>query len=104
MFFEPSTRTFHSFEIAMKLLGGQVSVFQNEYSSEKKGETLEGNYFFIFCLTKLFLDTITMMAQYTNLIVLRHSDVSACERAQRAISTIACSTPIINAGDGTGLF
>ncbi|KAF7636409.1 hypothetical protein Mgra_00004194 [Meloidogyne graminicola] len=88
MFFEPSTRTFHSFEIAMKLLGGQVSVFQNEYSSEKKGETLE--------------DTITMMAQYTNLIVLRHSDVSACERAQRAISTIACSTPIINAGDGTG--
>ena len=43
MFFEPSTRTFHSFKNAMFRLDGKVDVFQSEYSSEKKGETFEGN-------------------------------------------------------------
>jgi aspartate carbamoyltransferase catalytic subunit len=98
MFFEPSTRTFHSFLNAMYRLDGKISVFQSEYSSEKKGETFEGIFYsknsYIFFY---FLDTIMMMAQYTHLLVIRHPSKDACERAQHV-----SSKPIINAGDGTG--
>uniref|UniRef100_A0A915LG97 Carbamoyl phosphate synthase arginine-specific large chain n=1 Tax=Meloidogyne javanica TaxID=6303 RepID=A0A915LG97_MELJA len=88
MFFEPSTRTNHSFKNAMFRLDGKVDVFEKECSSEKKGETFE--------------DTIKMMGQYTDLLVLRHPSKDACELALQAVSTLDRPVPIINAGDGTG--
>ena len=85
-FYEPSTRTRFSFESAMRLLGGSVVSTENarEYSSVTKGETLE--------------DTIlTLAAMDPSVIVLRHDEEGAAERAA-AISPV----PIINAGDGPG--
>jgi aspartate carbamoyltransferase len=68
----------------MVRLGGSVIPINSvEYSSISKGETLE--------------DTIRTMQCYADLIVLRHSEVGA---AQRAASV--ASVPIINAGDGIG--
>uniref|UniRef100_A0A914HQW9 Carbamoyl phosphate synthase arginine-specific large chain n=1 Tax=Globodera rostochiensis TaxID=31243 RepID=A0A914HQW9_GLORO len=85
LFFEPSTRTMYSFDDAMRLLGGTVSIFNAEHSSVKKGETLE--------------DTIiTRCHQYTDLIVLRHPQCGSSKRA----SSVSCGIPIINAGDGSG--
>lgn len=85
LFYEPSTRTRFSFESAMLRLGGDVITTENarEFSSAAKGETLE--------------DTIRVMNYYADIIVLRHYEKGASERAA-AVSEI----PIINAGDGTG--
>ena len=85
LFYEPSTRTRFSFESAMIRLGGHVISTDNagEFSSASKGETLE--------------DTIRVLGNYVNAIVLRHPDEGASERAA-AVSTV----PIINAGDGRG--
>jgi aspartate carbamoyltransferase catalytic subunit len=85
LFYEPSTRTRFSFESAMFRLGGQVITAENanEMSSAVKGETVE--------------DTIRVMNNYADAIVIRHPEVGTPERAA-AVSNI----PIINAGDGTG--
>lgn len=85
LFYEPSTRTRFSFESAMLRLGGSVITTENakEFSSVAKGETLE--------------DTIRVMNHYADIIVLRHYEKGASERAA-AVSNV----PIINAGDGTG--
>jgi len=85
LFYEPSTRTRFSFESAMLRLGGNVITTENakEFSSAAKGETLE--------------DTIRVTNHYADIIVLRHYEKGASERAA-AVSSI----PIINAGDGTG--
>ncbi len=85
LFFEPSTRTRFSFESAMMRLGGDVLSAENanDASSSAKGETLE--------------DSIRVMGQYADVIVLRHPDAGASERAA-SVSTV----PIINAGDGAG--
>lgn len=85
LFYEPSTRTRFSFESAMLRLGGHIihSEHAGEFSSATKGETLE--------------DTIRVVGSYADIIVLRHSEVGASERAAR-VSDI----PIINAGDGAG--
>lgn len=85
LFYEPSTRTRFSFESAMVRLGGDVITTENakEFSSAAKGETLE--------------DTIRVINNYADLIVLRHYEKGASERA-----AIVSSIPIINAGDGTG--
>jgi aspartate carbamoyltransferase catalytic subunit len=85
LFYEPSTRTRLSFESAMNRLGGDVISTENarEFSSASKGETLE--------------DTIRTVNGYADLIVLRHDEEGASERAA-AVSGV----PIINAGDGTG--
>lgn len=85
LFYEPSTRTRLSFEAAMKRLGGEVITTENagEFSSAAKGETLE--------------DTIRIIGGYTDVIVIRHYQSGAAERAA-AVSKI----PIINAGDGPG--
>lgn len=85
LFYEPSTRTRFSFESAMKRLGGDVITTENarEFSSASKGETLE--------------DTIMIINQYADVIVMRHYELGAAERAA-AISRV----PIINAGDGPG--
>lgn len=87
LFYEPSTRTRASFEIAMRKLGGQV-VFSTEnareFSSAAKGETLE--------------DTIRVVCGYhPDVIVLRYHEEGGAKRAA-AVSTV----PIINAGDGIG--
>ena len=85
LFYQPSTRTRCSFEAAMFRLGGRV--FSTEqatiFSSEVQGELLE--------------DTIRIISGYTDVIVLRHSEVGGAARAA-AVSR----APIINAGDGKG--
>ncbi len=85
LYYEPSTRTRFSFESAMMRLGGNVLTVENarESSSFSKGETLE--------------DTIRVMNCYADIIVLRHPEEGAAERAAK-VSDI----PVINAGDGTG--
>ncbi|GMP65248.1 hypothetical protein CsSME_00026133 [Camellia sinensis var. sinensis] len=85
LFYEPSTRTRLSFESAMKRLGGEVLTTENarEFSSAAKGETLE--------------DSIRTVEGYSDIIVMRHFESGA---AQRAAAT--ASIPVINAGDGPG--
>lgn len=85
LFFEPSTRTRLSFESAMCRLGGKVIGTENaaQFSSAIKGETLE--------------DTIRIVSGYSDVIVMRHTEIGAAERAS-AVATV----PIINAGDGAG--
>ncbi len=83
-FFENSTRTLLSFEIAAKRLGAQVVTMQVEMSSIKKGETLE--------------DTArTLNAMRPDALVIRHGTSGA----PRALAGIM-DCPVINAGDGTG--
>ena len=83
-FFENSTRTLLSFEIAAKRLGAQVVTMQVEHSSIKKGETLE--------------DTArTLNAMRPDALVIRHGTKSAPE----SIASIM-DCPVVNAGDGTG--
>lgn len=83
LFFEPSTRTRLSFHSAMEQLGGQVLGFSTTASTSiKKGETL--------------FDTIKMVDQYSDVIVIRHPGEGAARLAAEA-----ASVPVINAGDGS---
>lgn len=83
LFFEPSTRTRLSFETAVNRLGGRVIGFSDAAtSSSSKGETLN--------------DTIKIVSNYADVIVMRHF----IEGAARYASEIT-STPIVNAGDGS---
>ncbi|MFV0472325.1 MAG: aspartate carbamoyltransferase [Paludibacteraceae bacterium] len=83
LFFEPSTRTRLSFETAVSRLGGRIIGFSDAAtSSSVKGETLH--------------DTIMMVANYADAIVMRHP----LEGAARYASEIS-PVPIINAGDGS---
>lgn len=82
LFFEPSTRTRLSFETAINRLGGRIIGFSDSNSSSvTKGETLH--------------DTIKMVSNYVDLIVMRHP----LEGAARYAAEIS-HVPIINAGDG----
>ena len=85
LFYEPSTRTRLSFESAMARLGGAVLTTESaqEFSSAAKGETLE--------------DTIRVVAGYSDVIVLRHFESGASQRAAEV-----AGIPVINAGDGAG--
>jgi aspartate carbamoyltransferase catalytic subunit len=85
LFYEESTRTRFSFETAMLRLGGSVISTENarQFSSVSKGETLE--------------DTIRIINGYADVIVLRHYESGAAQRAAN-VSRV----PIVNAGDGTG--
>jgi len=85
LFYEPSTRTRFSFESAMLRLGGRVLSTENArvFSSVTAGETLE--------------DTIRVLNNFADVIVLRHDEVGGARRAA-AVSSV----PIINAGDGKG--
>lgn len=81
-FFEPSTRTRLSFEAAAARLGARTIGFSSDESlSTKKGETLH--------------DTMRMMAEYTDLIVIRHP-----LEGSAALAAAASARPVINAGDG----
>ena len=82
LFFEPSTRTRLSFETAANRLGARVIGFSDAAtSSSSKGESLK--------------DTIMMVSNYADLIVMRHH----LEGAARYASEVS-PVPIINAGDG----
>lgn len=82
LFFEPSTRTRLSFETAANRLGAKVIGFTDaKVTSATKGETLK--------------DTILMVSNYADVIVMRHYIEGAAQYA----SEIA-PVPIINAGDG----
>lgn len=82
LFFEPSTRTRLSFETAVNRLGGRIIGFSDAAtSSSSKGESLK--------------DTIMMVSNYVDLIIMRHY----LEGAARYASEVS-SVPIINAGDG----
>ncbi|MCT8973188.1 aspartate carbamoyltransferase catalytic subunit [Microbaculum marinisediminis] len=82
LFFEASTRTQSSFELAGKRLGADVMNMSVGSSSVKKGETL--------------LDTaVTLHAMHPDLIVVRHHAAGAVELLARKVG---CS--VVNAGDG----
>ncbi|MFD2678399.1 aspartate carbamoyltransferase catalytic subunit [Camelimonas lactis] len=82
LFFEPSTRTQSSFEIAGKRLGADVMNMSVASSSVKKGETL--------------IDTaMTLNAMRPDIIVVRHAQAGA---VQLLSQKVACS--VVNAGDG----
>jgi len=82
LFFEPSTRTRLSFETAANRLGARVIGFADpKITSGTKGETLK--------------DTILMVSNYADVIVMRHYIEGAAQYA----SEIA-PVPIVNAGDG----
>ena len=82
IFFEPSTRTRLSFETAANRLGARVIGFADaSNTSVTKGETLK--------------DTIKMVSNYADMIVMRHP----LEGSARYASEVS-SVPVINAGDG----
>lgn len=82
LFFEPSTRTRLSFQAAMNRLGGDTIGFSSSRgTSVQKGETLA--------------DTLRVVEQYVNVIVLRHPAEGAARMASNLVDV-----PVINAGDG----
>jgi aspartate carbamoyltransferase catalytic subunit len=82
LFFEPSTRTRLSFEIAEKRLSADTLGVTTSMSSVTKGETL--------------IDTVrTLEAMQPDMIVIRHASAGAPELLSRV-----CRSSIINAGDG----
>lgn len=86
LFYQPSTRTFTSFEAAARRLGATVVAVHGmeHFSSVSKGESLD--------------DTVRSVHQTTgaDVIVLRHPDNDSSEVAARV-----SSVPIVNAGSGT---
>jgi aspartate carbamoyltransferase catalytic subunit len=83
VFFENSTRTRLSFELAEKRLSADVVNFATSTSSVKKGETL--------------LDTVNnILAMKVDMVVMRHASVGAPHFLSRNIKA-----NVINAGDGT---
>ena len=82
LFFEPSTRTQLSFQTAANRLGARVIGFSDaKTSSTTKGETLK--------------DTILMVSNYADVIVMRHYIEGAAQYASEV-----APVPIVNAGDG----
>lgn len=83
MFFENSTRTKLSFELAEKRLSADIINFSSSGSSVSKGETL--------------LDTVqNILAMKVDIIVLRHSSVGAAKFIADRVKA-----QVVNAGDGT---
>ena len=83
IFFENSTRTRLSFELAERRLSADVLNFSAAQSSVKKGETL--------------VDTVkNILAMKVDLVVMRHASAGAPHFLARHVSV-----PIVNAGDGT---
>ncbi len=82
LFFEPSTRTQSSFELAGKRLGADVMSMNMNNSAIKKGETL--------------IDTaMTLNAMHPDIIVIRHQDSGACNLLSQKVNCV-----VLNAGDG----
>lgn len=85
VFYRPSTRTRFCFEAAMYRLGGKVLSTEqaSAFSSEVAGEQVE--------------DSIRIIANYSDVIVVRHPQAGGAQRAAEV-----SSVPVINAGDGEG--
>ncbi|SEG82314.1 aspartate carbamoyltransferase catalytic subunit [Marinobacterium lutimaris] len=84
LFFEASTRTLSTFELAAKRLSADVLNLNISTSSTKKGETLK--------------DTLmTMRAMHSDMFVVRHSDSGA---AHFIAEQVTPDVAVINAGDG----
>lgn len=82
LFFEASTRTRSSFELAAKRLGGDTLVLTKEMSSTEKGETL--------------YDTAkTIQAMAPDVLVLRHPSAGSPNFLDQILKI-----PVVNAGDG----
>ena len=82
LFFEPSTRTQSSFDLAGKRLGADVMTMNMGNSALKKGETL--------------IDTaMTLNAMHPDIIVIRHQDSGACNLLSQKVNCV-----VLNAGDG----
>ncbi|MCX8163669.1 MAG: aspartate carbamoyltransferase [Candidatus Micrarchaeota archaeon] len=79
-FFEPSTRTKLSFFAAAQRLGMKTLDYLPEFSSLKKGESIE--------------DTIKILEGYSDILVIRHYE-------EDIFSKLDTSIPLINAGNGT---
>jgi aspartate carbamoyltransferase catalytic subunit len=84
LFFENSTRTLFSFEVAGRRLGAQVANFHPGGSSVRKGESL--------------IDTaLNLDAMRPDVMIVRHGETGAPSEVAEAVRC-----PVINAGDGTG--
>lgn len=81
LFFEPSTRTNISFQVAARRLGAGTVIFNSETSSAAKGESLA--------------DTIRIMDGYADALVIRHPQEGTAHLAAGL-----AAHPVINAGDG----
>ncbi len=82
IFFEPSTRTEKSFQVAMHVLGGDVIIHKDAGSSRDKGENKA--------------DTIKTIEQYSDILAIRDHETGAIERYAGIVNV-----PVINAGDGS---
>ena len=88
LFFEDSTRTRSSFEIAGKWLSADVINLSAKGSSTSKGESLR--------------DTVlTVTAMGIDGLVIRHSASGAAHQVAGWLRQESCAAPVINAGDGT---
>lgn len=87
LFFEPSTRTRNSFELAAKRLSADILNFAPGTSSLSKGETI--------------LDTaLTYLAMGTNLMVIRHQEAGVPQAIAAELDRLGSQVSILNAGDG----
>lgn len=82
MFFEPSTRTRLSFELAVNRLGGALMTCEPDTASTKKGESLRDT-------------TLTVTAMGADILVVRHSEAGAPDAIHEWTGV-----PVVNAGDG----
>ena len=87
IFFEPSTRTKNSFELAAKRLSADVQSFSPTSSSLSKGET--------------HLDTaLTYSAMGSNILIIRHSSSHIPLDISKKLDSKGSKTSVLNAGDG----
>lgn len=84
LFFEPSTRTRSTFELAAKKLGAEVINLDIENSSTKKGESIKDTF-------------LTMLAMQCDAIVIRHSEDGTAEY----VASLSDKVSVVNAGDGS---
>ncbi len=87
LFFEPSTRTKSSFELAAKRLSAEIQSFSPSTSSLKKGESP--------------LDTVmTYVAMGANVLVIRHSCTGVPAQLANSLDKAKKNVSILNGGDG----
>ncbi len=87
LFFEPSTRTKSSFELAAKRLSAEVQSFTASNSSLSKGETP--------------LDTaLTYVAMGADILIIRHSSSGVPQQIAESLDESGQETSILNGGDG----
>lgn len=87
LFFEPSTRTRSSFELAARRLSADVQTFSPGSSSLSKGESL--------------LDTArTYVAMGSNVLVVRHRCAGVPQKLARDLESLDTGVAVLNAGDG----